>query len=436
MPSVNKNNAMGKRDRTLTTIKTLLSTGLLAITVVLTVQLIILAKENQERKIDLAEINHVRYGLLNADAWKEQVTLIMSKRILEFDLTPENRGELQESLEIIMYGLLDDLEAVIEERTSGQFAGMKKWIAGMVLDVNQLRDSVPSYAGQVLDEINKPSTKKAVQTYLSDKLGDLSDATYNLDSLGLVDEILLKYDAPTEADCKAMLRTDIDQNTEVISIRVMLILLFVLLIFLLNTITRGTLTRLQSPLLILSSACLLIGGILTPMIDLEARIDMLQFQLIGEMVVFRDNIIYFQSKSITDIVEILIRDGAFEMIFVGILIFTFSIVFPFTKLISSYLWSLHIRNLNENRLIRFFVKKSGKWSMADVMVVAIFMAYIGFNGIVGSQLDMMKKSSEAVDIFTTNGTKLLGGFYLFLSFCISSLVLSEILVRKSQNPNG
>jgi hypothetical protein len=70
--------------------------------------------------------------------------------------------------------------------------------------------------------------------------------------------------------------------------------------------------------------------------------------------------------------------------------------------------------------------------MADVMVVAIFMAYIGFNGIVGSQLDMLENSSESVEIFTTNGTRLLGGFYLFLGFCLSSLALSEILVRKEK----
>ena len=70
--------------------------------------------------------------------------------------------------------------------------------------------------------------------------------------------------------------------------------------------------------------------------------------------------------------------------------------------------------------------------MADVMVVAIFMAYIGFNGIVGNQMDMLSRSSEAVEIFTTNGTKLLGGFYLFLSFVVSSLVLSEILSRTSK----
>ncbi|MCK4745668.1 MAG: hypothetical protein KAT15_01465, partial [Bacteroidales bacterium] len=57
-------------------------------------------------------------------------------------------------------------------------------------------------------------------------------------------------------------------------------------------------------------------------------------------------------------------------------------------------------------------------------------------GIVGSQLDMLRESSDPVDIFTTNGTRLLGGFYLFLSFCISSLVLSEILTRRNPNKNA
>ena len=68
--------------------------------------------------------------------------------------------------------------------------------------------------------------------------------------------------------------------------------------------------------------------------------------------------------------------------------------------------------------------------MADVMVVAIFMAYVGFDGIIGSQLDHLTESSKPVEIFTTNGTGLLGGFYLFLCFCLSSLVLSE-LIQKS-----
>ena len=427
---------MGNRENTGTVLKNVVSTGLLIAAVVLTIQLISLARVNQEAKIDMAEMNHIRYGLLNADVWREQVTLIMSKKIIEFDLSPENRGELQRSLEIIMHGLLNDLELVVKERTSGEFSAMKKWIAGMILDVDQLRDSVPSYASQVLDEINKPATKKGIQTYLSDKLGDLSDITYSMDTTGIMDDLLMKYKCPGTQECKELLNSVIEQKTEAINLRVILILISVLLIFLINTLSDGPVNRTQSTLLLLSSFSLLVGGIGTPMIDLEARIDRLVFQLIGEEVVFRDNIIFFQSKSITDIVELLMREGSLDMIFVGVLIFTFSIVFPLAKLISSYIYSRNRQVTDHNRLIRFFVFKSGKWSMADVMVVAIFMAYIGFNGIVGSQLESLRESTDTVEIFTTNGTKLLGGFYLFLSFCISSLVLSGILTRNHAKRSG
>jgi hypothetical protein len=413
-----------------------ISLGLLGIATVLTIQMIIMAKENQEMKTDLAEINHVRYGLLNADEWRDQVTLILGKKIVEMDLSPENRTELKHSLEVIMYGLLDDLEIIIKERTSGQFSSMKRMIAGMVLDVNQLRDSVPSYAERVLNEINKPETKKGIQTYLTDKLGNLSMETYSLDSMKPFLDVLVKYEAASKTECHDYLEGEVAEKTGAINQRVMMILAAVLLIFLLNTLTAFSKSWLRVLLLIFGSLCLLIGGITTPMIDLEAMIDLLRFQLIGEEVVFTDNIIFFQSKSITDLVEILIREGSFEMILVGILVFTFSIIFPTLKLISSFLWSLGKERLNQNKVIRFFVIKSGKWSMADVMVVAIFMAYIGFNGIVGNQLDILRHSTDAVEMFTTNGTRLLGGFYLFLSFVISSMILSEILTRKQKLSNN
>jgi hypothetical protein len=128
-------------------------------------------------------------------------------------------------------------------------------------------------------------------------------------------------------------------------------------------------------------------------------------------------------------VRVLWQEGSMQMIFVGFLIFLFSIIFPAAKLIGSLLYSIGSETIKSNRLISFFVFKSGKWSMADVMVVAIFMAYVGFNGIVGGELHRLSESADPIEIFTTNGTKLLGGFYLFLCFCLSSLVLSELLTR-------
>ncbi len=51
-----------------------------------------------------------------------------------------------------------------------------------------------------------------------------------------------------------------------------MILIAVVLIFLLNTLAVRSPGRTQSLMLILASLCLLIGGITTPMIDLEAII--------------------------------------------------------------------------------------------------------------------------------------------------------------------
>ena len=413
-------------------IKVFITTLLLAIAIVLSVQVILMAKQHQKVRIDLSEINHIRYGMLNVDEWAEQVAFILTEKINEFEVTPENREQLETSVSNVLYTLIDEVEELMVERTSGQFSGVKKWIAGFAVDMDQLRDSVPSFSHTVVNELDKPETKHLLQKYLNEKLEEFTASTYNRDHMDLLNELLLKYNCDGREACKELLNEKIDKKEDAINLRVIGLLGVVLLAFLINLVPKGQPNQAQSILLILSSLCLLMGGIITPMIELEARIDMLIFQLLGEEVVFRNNILFFQSKSITDMVRILMTDGSVQMIFVAILIFTFSIVFPSVKLICSYLYSLNIDKLKENIIIRFFVIKSGKWSMADVMVVAIFMAFIGFNGIVGSQMANLSRSSQSMEILTTNGTHLTGGFYLFLGFCLASLFLSSAITRNSK----
>ncbi len=411
-------------------LKILLSTAFLAATIYFTYQVIVLSEENQEQKLDLAEINNIRYGLLNVNEWSGKVAVIMTDKINEFELTPKNRNQLQGNVEGILYKLINEVEVLMQERTSGGFSGIKRWIAGFALDVDQLRDSVPSFAQTVLEELNKPETKKNLKLYVLSKLDEFVANTFNKDKMEMLESLLQKYGCENKTDCQTLLHEKIDNRESYINKMVILILVLVAFNFLINIIQRVPLNHFQVPLLILSSLCLLLGGILTPMIELEARIDLLLFQLLGEEVVFKEQIFFFQSKSITDVVHILIQDGTIQMIFVGSLIFIFSIIFPTIKLISTYIFH-NFKKTRENKLIRFFVIKSGKWSMADVIVVAIFMAYIGFNGIVSSQLKNLSDQAKPVEILSTNGTHLVGGFYLFLFFCLFSLLLSEVLVRKT-----
>jgi len=69
--------------------------------------------------------------------------------------------------------------------------------------------------------------------------------------------------------------------------------------------------------------------------------------------------------------------------------------------------------------------------MADVMVVAIFMAYIGFNGIISDQLGRLNTVSEEMVLLTTNGTSLQPGYYLFLTYTLLALFLSDCLPRST-----
>ena len=54
------------------------------------------------------------------------------------------------------------------------------------------------------------------------------------------------------------------------------------------------------------------------MIEIEAKIDMLEVFILGEPLSFSNQVLFFQRKSITDVVEILVDTGKLEMVFVGV----------------------------------------------------------------------------------------------------------------------
>lgn len=67
--------------------------------------------------------------------------------------------------------------------------------------------------------------------------------------------------------------------------------------------------------------------------------------------------------------------------------------------------------------------------MTDVLVVAIFMAYVGFNGVISSQIGKLNALSEEMDFMTTNGTSLQPGFYLFFAYAVLGLFFADFLKR-------
>jgi hypothetical protein len=208
------------------------------------------------------------------------------------------------------------------------------------------------------------------------------------------------------------------------------------LAFALILIRRPPLHKSETVVLALFCGVLLWAGLRNPMIDIDARITHFSFQLSGEPVEFTDQTLFFQSKSITDVVRLLIETRKPGMVIVGLMVLTFSVIFPIAKLLSSAAYCYRIGGLQKNRLVQFFSLKSGKWSMADVLVVALFMAYIGFDGVLSSQLGQLREAAGGMTVLTTNNTSLQAGFYLFLGFCAAGMLLSVALERTALSTEG
>nr|WP_255650972.1 paraquat-inducible protein A [Cesiribacter sp. SM1] len=165
------------------------------------------------------------------------------------------------------------------------------------------------------------------------------------------------------------------------------------------------------------------------MIEIDARFQEVSFLLVGEKIAFNDQVIFFQSKSIIDVVIILLETRQVDSVLVGILILVFSVVFPLAKLLSTQIYLAGGERTRKNKVLSFFAFKSGKWSMADVYVIAVFMAYIGFQGILDNQLSILNVETESLISISTNKTSLQPGYILFIAFVLFSLLLSLILQK-------
>lgn len=188
-------------------------------------------------------------------------------------------------------------------------------------------------------------------------------------------------------------------------------------------------TELHGALFIMSllfAFVLLAVGLTASMVEVDARIKAIHFTLLGQPVVFQDQVLFFQSKSILDVVEILVQQPAVDSIAVGILILMFSILFPIMKLSATGIHLLSKRKIAENRFIKYFAFQSGKWSMADVIVIAILMTYIGLNGLLDSTLGALQIQTAPLTLITTNNTALQPDYIIFISFVLYGLILSTI----------
>jgi hypothetical protein len=129
--------------------------------------------------------------------------------------------------------------------------------------------------------------------------------------------------------------------------------------------------------------------------------------------------------------------GRPEMTVVGVLVILFSVVFPTLKMLALVAGVFRPALLRTNRLVKILAFELSKWSMADVMVLAIFMSFVAFNGVIEGALDGLRNVPDIQQVLIpTNASKILPGYYLFIGFCISSIILSRKLQHGIASGSG
>lgn len=120
--------------------------------------------------------------------------------------------------------------------------------------------------------------------------------------------------------------------------------------------------------------------------------------------------LYDSTQSILKTIETLYKNSN-EL--VAFLILLFSVIIPLIKAFSLLL-IFFVKSLNDSYAFKNFIAIISKWSMADVFLVGIFLAFLSTS------------SEDAIN--ATLGT----GFYWFLAYCILSILASQVIETKKR----
>ncbi|MFT5635929.1 MAG: paraquat-inducible protein A [Cognaticolwellia sp.] len=163
---------------------------------------------------------------------------------------------------------------------------------------------------------------------------------------------------------------------------------------------------------------LFIPGVLLPMFSLNMA---MTANVSGAQIT---NTLIDKNLSLLQTIQELWQD---ERLLVALLIFAFSICIPVLKFVLlSFAYAK--KNSRSEAVIYNFISKIGKWSMADVFVVAIFLAVLSTNHAETATAEQLGLFGFKLDLIISSETlSALGpGFFYFTGYCLLSLLGTAI----------
>ncbi|HWA33860.1 MAG TPA: hypothetical protein VG737_07010, partial [Cyclobacteriaceae bacterium] len=321
-----------------------LFTGLLlAVTLYCANQVRTLASRRAEVKKDYSEMNNITYGLLSVNAWRDHLIRVVMNRIDDFEFTPEQEQAARTEVEAVLHAVINKADSLAQRKQKTLGGKIKKFAYKTFVKEDKLHAQVPVFAQTIVNELKKPKNKEKLKYLAESKLKQFGSITYDsINDVNRSHELMHKYNAEDLTTFNAVsegMLEGLQKRTYFFTF----VILGVMGVFLVLWLLLRNQKVVHAPLFVMSvllALVILFVGLTTPMIEIDARIKEMSFLLMGEKIAFHDQVIFFQSKSIIDVVRILVETGKFDSAIVGILILVFSILFPIGKLIATKVYLL------------------------------------------------------------------------------------------------
>jgi len=393
-----------------------------------------LSAQQEQIKEDYSMSNNITFGLFSVDQWRDKITAIVNGQVSDFSLTPAQKKALQLQVEQALHGLVNKAVAQINKPQKTLGGKLKKLAFNSMVNADEIQDQVPSFAKTIIEKVNSPASQSRLKNIATSKINQLRKETY--DSTSVANDQVTKY-VYTKYHVSDPVEFNKRINSQLATIRTVTynyayaMVGCVLLALGLWWLMRRQ-VHLQTTLFVMSllfALILLIVGITATIIEVDARIQTVNFMLLGDKVTFDNQVLFFQSKSIFGIVEVLLKQAKPDAVMVGSLILLFIIILPVVRLVAKGIHIVSPKRVAENGVVKYLAFESAKWDMADVMVVGILMTYIGLNGILQSQLSNLNIHNSLLTTTTVNNTSLQPGYFIFVGYVVFALILSYILKR-------
>ena len=394
--------------------------------------------------LDLATLQNVEYGLFNVDPWKERVVHILTEKLSDFKLKDENREKAIARIETLLSTVIHNLERNYSEDRSGSLMGLVESMTADMLGVfDQMKRDIPEMAITIVDFLDDSENREDLMRHLRRMIEKNAEEAVGSTNYDKTDAILDHYNIPEverqqrfQEGIRAIKNQLATSEDTGITLKIRLAILFLLTAM---ALLWGCPSHIEVKLAVAVLLTWLILGISLPLIQIEAKIESLQFQFLSETIRFTDQILFHQSKSILDVIHLLLLKGKTpSTAAAGFGILLFSVLIPAAKLVVSFAWKPKTK-WADSKAANALLFRSSKWAMADVMVVAIFLSHLGFEGVLQNQMNRLETASAHVEILTTSGSTLLTGFLAFFGFALLGILLSnriQTLRCEAMNQDG